>query len=196
MAVFGVPRPAGDDEDRALRAALAMIEALAGWNRVRRRQRLEPIEIRIGINSDRVFWGGIGAPQRRDVTVIGEGVNLAARLERACKHYHARILISGGTRRRLQGRYRLRLADHLLLPGESRPTTVYEVLDYHSERSFPQMAAVLRHYRRGLACIRGRRFADAVRAFDQALALNPQDPLAQLHRSRCLACLERPPVAL
>ena len=95
MAVFGLPLPADDDADRAVRTGLSMLTSLRSFNRGREEEGLLPIRIGIGLHTDAVVSGNIGSPKRMNYTVIGDGVNLAARLESACKQYGAQLLISG-----------------------------------------------------------------------------------------------------
>ena len=117
MAVFGLPVAGDDDEDRALRAAIAMIRSLREWN-AEREGRGEPvIDMGIGLNTNSVVAGNIGSPKRMDYTIIGDGVNLASRLESACKHYRTRILLSELTASRLNGIYRLREVDKVIVKG-------------------------------------------------------------------------------
>ena len=94
MAVFGIPLAHDDDEDRAVRAAVSMIAELHRYNEERVGHGKRPVDMRIGLNTDTVVSGNIGSPKRMDFTVIGDGVNLAARLESAGKTYATRILIS------------------------------------------------------------------------------------------------------
>ncbi len=81
MAFFGAPLPQDDHAERAVRAALALTGALDAWNRDRVAEGLDAIEIRVAIHSGPVVVGDIGSASRVDYTVLGNTVNIAARLE-------------------------------------------------------------------------------------------------------------------
>ena len=118
MAVFGLPMQQDDDEDRAVRATIAMINDLRVWNSDRLAAGQRAIDIGIGLNTDTVVSGNIGSPRRMDYTIIGDGVNLASRLERACKQFGARILLSEMTYQRLKSSYRVREVDRVVCQGK------------------------------------------------------------------------------
>ncbi|MDH4184759.1 MAG: GAF domain-containing protein, partial [Nitrospinota bacterium] len=90
MAAFGMPIPKGDDEDRAVRAAISMHRQLSLFNQDRANHGKKPVDMGVGLNTGTVVSGNIGSPKRMDYTMIGDGVNLASRLESACKQYHAK----------------------------------------------------------------------------------------------------------
>ena len=137
-SVFDVQRRLlSDDEDRAVRASISMITELRRWNAERVSAGKRPIDIGVGLNTDSIVSGNIGSPKRMDYTVIGDGVNLASRLESACKDYGARILISENTSRKLRGTYRMREVDRVVVKGKSEPSSIFEVLDYHTDETFP-----------------------------------------------------------
>ncbi|MGH2934088.1 MAG: GAF domain-containing protein [Gaiellaceae bacterium] len=193
MAAFGLPEPRPDDEDRALRAAIAMIQSLRSWNR-ERRQRGEPeLDMGVGLNTDIVVAGNIGSPKRMDYTIIGDGVNLASRLESACKHYGARILLSERTQTKLRGVYRLREVDRVIVKGKTEPVAVFECLDYHDAESFPNVMEAVGAFGEGLASYREASFDAAREWFERALKANPADRLAALYRDQSQAFLESPP---
>ena len=193
MAAFGVPVPHEDDPDRAVRTAIAMLATLAKWNLQRAGEGKLPVEIGIGLNTDRVVAGNIGSEKRSDFTIIGDGVNLAARLESACKQYGAKLLISEFTYRKLKGTYRTREIDLAVVKGKTRPVAVVEVLDFHTEETFPHIVDVLGLFKDGLAKYRGRRWDEATRLFGEALALNPKDKPSQIHIERSAYLKGNPP---
>jgi adenylate cyclase len=193
MAVFGVPIARDDDGDRAVRTAIAMHRELAVFNEARKVRGQKPIEIGIGISTDTIVSGNIGSPKRMDYTVIGDGVNLASRLEGACKQYRTKILISEYTLRKLRGIYRTREVDRVIVKGKKAPVGVYEVLDFHDERSFPNLMEVMHRFRDGLSLYRESRWDDALSAFEAALRYNPNDTAASVYVQRCLYLKENPP---
>ena len=175
MAVFGTAKKHEDDEDRALRTAISMMKELHGFNQRRIIDGKRPIDIGIGLNTDIVVSGNIGSPKRQDYTVIGDGVNLAARLESACKEYGAHILVSENTIRKLKGTYRAREVDNVVVKGKTKPVGIYEVVDYHTDETFPNMMAVLQAFQYGLKSYRDGQFDQAIKAFGEGLVLNPND---------------------
>jgi adenylate cyclase len=178
MAVFGLPLPHEDDEDRSVRASISMIEELRRWNLERVEAGKRPVDIGIGLNTDNIVSGNIGSPKRMDYTVIGDGVNLASRLESLCKEYGARILISENTFRKLRGTYRLREIDRVIVKGKSEPASIYEVLDYHTDESFPNLRECLECFKDGLGYYRRKQWDRAESALRGALEYNPNDEVA------------------
>jgi class 3 adenylate cyclase len=83
-----------------------------------------------GINFDEVVEGNIGtAGTKMDRTIIGDGVNLASRLESLTKYYHTDVIISDFVREELTGDFKLRYLDTITVKGKSRPSAIYEVID-------------------------------------------------------------------
>jgi adenylate cyclase len=193
MAVFGLPLPHDDDEDRAVRTSISMIEELRRWNAQRAQDGKLPVDIGIGLNTDSIVSGNIGSPKRMDYTVIGDGVNLASRLESACKEYSARILISENTCRRLKGTYRVREVDRVIVKGKTEPASIFEVLDYHTEETFPNLRECLECFKDGLNFYRRRQWDKAEAAFREALNANVGDELSQTYLRRARHMREHPP---
>jgi adenylate cyclase len=126
MAVFGAPLAAADHPRRAVEAALDMREALARLNAP-----LDPaerVEFRVGIHSGRAVAGDIGSPVRRDYTVLGSTVNLAARLESEVAG-PGQIVVSDVTMGRLGEGYEARPAGEHRPRGVSRPVRCFELVD-------------------------------------------------------------------
>ncbi len=185
MAAFGIPIAHDDDEDRAVRASIAMITKLWEWNLEREKNGLMAIDHGIGLNTGKIVSGNIGSPKRMDYTMIGDGVNLAARLESACKQYSAHLLISEFTRAKLKGTYRIRDIDDVVVKGKTEPVGVYEVLDYHSEETFPNLMDNVNYFIDGRKHYRAGRWDKAVSSFKECLKAHPGDALSTTYIERC-----------
>jgi adenylate cyclase len=193
MAVFGIPLVHEDDEDRAVKAAVLMLKELRGYNVRRAADGRKPLSIGIGINTDTIVSGNIGSPKRMDYTVIGDGVNLASRLEAACKKYGAKLLVSENTFGKLRGTYRNREVDRVIVQGKTRPVAIYEVLDYHTDETLPHIGSLLSSFRDGLKYYRERKWDMAVEAFREALEAEPNDVPSTIYIERCNYFKNAPP---
>ncbi len=190
MALFGAPFVRPDDADRAVAAAKAMSLGLDAFNRQLKANGQPGIEIGIGVNSADVVMGNIGSPKRMDFTVIGDGVNLASRLEGANKTYGSRILASEFTIRELRGEFRYREVDKLRVKGKQRPVTIFEVF---AEGGHHQDETALADYRKGLESYRARGWLQAARCFERVLERAPQDGVAKMYVERCRQLHRSPP---
>lgn len=195
MAAFGLPIAHDDDEDRAVRAAIEMIRGCRRYSEERVRRGQKPVRMGVGLNTDLVVSGNIGSSRRMDYTIIGDGVNLASRLESACKSYSAEILISEGTQRRLRGTYRMREVDKVVVKGKTEPVAIYEVLEHHDDHSFPRMMDTLGHFAEGLRRYRSGEFEAASRQFERALEVHPGDALSRTYIERCQYLRAHPPAS-
>ncbi len=195
MAEFGIPMKLEDHPDRAMRAAISMINELNALNKARHNRGQKPILMGIGLNTDTIVSGNIGSPKRMDYTVIGDGVNLASRLESACKEYSAQILASEATCKKLKGSYRMREVDLVVVKGKTEPVSVYEILDFHTDETFPNLPEVVNHFKSGLKYYRAGEWDRAIGQFKAGLELNAGDKLSKTYVGRCEYMKEHPPAA-
>jgi adenylate cyclase len=177
MAVFGVPFPAADDPQRgitlihifslssyffhefnrittACRAALEMLRRLQTFNDKRKTQGEPPISIGIGINTGKVLSGNIGSDKRLEYTVIGDGVNLASRIEGITKSYGVKVLLSEFTYNEVAKDFVTREIDALRVVGKQQPVKVYELLGKTEEEVEPALLKMLPTYHSALALYR------------------------------------------
>lgn len=193
MAVFGTPFPADGDTDNAIIVANRMIEVLRDLNVRRRTEGKIPIDIGIGLSTGELISGNIGSPKRMDYTVIGDTVNLAARLESATKYYGVPVLASQYTVEGSNGQHPFRELDLIVVKGKTEPVTVYEALAHHNPETFVNMQATLDVFEQGLNNYRNRNWAAAIADFRNALELRPEDGPSQLYLERCEFYRNMPP---
>ena len=128
MAVFGDPgRPREDDALRAVQAAVAMVRRRTRLNLTRQAAGHAWIDIGVGVNTGTVVMGNIGSARRMNYTVIGDAVNVAARLEALTKVHGHPVLISAETRGRLAHDWQTIPLGHLEVKGRAGKVDMYAV---------------------------------------------------------------------
>ncbi|MBI3456086.1 MAG: adenylate/guanylate cyclase domain-containing protein [Candidatus Rokubacteria bacterium] len=133
MAIFGAPLRDPDHAWHAVRSAVAMEQALAALNRRWAGEGLPLLRMGIGIHSGAVFAGNVGGAARVKYTVVGDAVNVAARLEGLNKELGTTVLLTEETRAALGDRLDARFRGEVLVKGRTRPLQVYELLALPSE---------------------------------------------------------------
>jgi adenylate cyclase len=180
LAVFGAPLAQGNHALAGVQAALDMIAALESDPAMTLNG--QPIRIRIGLHTDQVIVGNIGAPNRFNYTVVGDGVNLASRLEGVGKAYHVPVIVSEDTRNATGEDIRFRELDQVRVVGRDRPVTLFEPLAPDTQIDLP-------HFAEALALWRGGAFAAAASLFRQL----GDDPAALAFAARAEAIAAQPP---
>ena len=126
MVVFGAPIARDDDAERAVKTAIGMIESLKKFNEKRLKKGKVPINAGIGINKGKVISGNIGSKDQMDYTVIGDTVNLGARL---CSFAGPlKIIISRSVKNEIGEDYKTRKLEAIKVKGKRKPVEVFKVL--------------------------------------------------------------------
>lgn len=128
MAFYNAPVDVPDHPACVCRTALEMIEELKHVNEILAQRGLPPIDIGAGINSDEVIVGNMGSEGRFEYSVIGDGVNLASRLEGLNKTYKTHIIISEFTQARLGDEFLTRRLDTVKVKGKEKAVVIYELM--------------------------------------------------------------------
>ena len=126
-AAFGAPVANPAHAEMAVRAALDMRRRLAAWNAARARAGKMPLRHGIGIHTGSVLAGNIGSAERHSYALVGDPVNLASRIQSLTKDFGADILVSGDTRRQLDGGFDLVQLPAVRVKGKSLEVEVYRL---------------------------------------------------------------------
>jgi adenylate cyclase len=194
MALYGAPALLPDHAVRACRTALRMQRRLdqlnVRWGEAGRPQ----LGMRIGINTGYPVVGNIGGEKRFDYTALGDAVNLAARLEPACKTYGVGTMISGQTRDGAANAIVTRELELLAVYGKAEPVPVFELVALAGEELGPK-GELIRHFEDGLRAYRNRDFELAIQYFQAAAEIDPTDGPTLLYMERCRDYMVNPPPA-
>ena len=126
MVVFGAPIARDDDAERAVQTAIGMVESLKKFNDKRVKKGKVPINAGIGINKGKVISGNIGSKDQMDYTVIGDTVNLGARL---CSFAGPlKIIVSKSVKDEIGDNYKTRKLEPIKVKGKRKPVEIFKVL--------------------------------------------------------------------
>ena len=200
MAYWGPPFTEEVEEARfACLAAIDMMDRIGGLRKELPELlgvRTIPTEcdLRIGIATGEALVGSIGSEFMMSFTVMGDTVNLASRLESANKFYGTRCLAAQATVAAAAQAVEAREIDNLVVSGQTRPQTVFEIMGRAGELSAEQIA-LRAHYTEGLAAYRSRHWDGATSALKAALAVTPADGPSIILLARVERLRDNPPPA-
>ena len=129
MAFWGAPIPQDDHALLSCRAAIEMMDVLHKMNAKWRAEGKPPLDIGIGLNTGEMVVGNMGSASRMDYTLMGDNVNLGARLEGTNKVYKTNIIISEYTYEHVREHIVARELDLIRVKGKELPVRIYELID-------------------------------------------------------------------
>ncbi|MCB0283275.1 MAG: CHASE2 domain-containing protein [Calditrichaeota bacterium] len=193
MAVFGAPVSQGNDAYNACAAALEMQETLIRMRALWRKQGRDELFARMGINTGPMVVGNMGSETRFDYTVMGDAVNLGARLEPANKQYGTDIMIGEETYKKAGDKIIVRQLDLLRVKGKTAPVKVYELVGLQGKGIDDKKARVLDLFQRGFDQYLQQNWDWAINYFEQALSADRSDEPCQRYIKRCKVYKANPP---
>ena len=187
IAFWNAPLEQPDHARRCVRAALRCQERLAAMRPSFRERLGRDLNMRIGINSGLAVVGNMGSHTRFDYTMIGDAVNLAARLEGINKQFGTYTLISHSAMEQMTGAFPVRELSRVAVVGRREPVLVYEPLQpWDVEQRQNQLAK----FSEGLTLYYQGDFAGAVAVFTE---LAGEDPPARAYVTKCRQLIDHPP---
>jgi hypothetical protein len=172
IAFFGAPAELPDHALRACLSAIAMKKAEKELNAVIMEERLSPsrLETRIGINTGSMVFGNMGSENKMNYTIMGNAVNLAARLEGVNKQYGTWILASDDTVRETQGRILARRLDRVRVVVINEPIRLYELINT-VENAGQEEKKLVEIFHEALDCYEKRLWEKAAEGFRDSLEI-------------------------
>lgn len=182
MAFWNAPLTEPEHARQAVLTALSLRQMLQENAENYRKQGITPLQLGIGINSGEMNVGDMGSSYRRAYTVIGDAVNLAARIESLTRHYGVDILVSEHTRQHCKGVV-FRTVDRVQVKGKQESVLLYhplglgEEITPHIRQLYQLHEQAMQHYWQG-------NWQAAAKQFAHVLMHTPHDPLAALYLRR------------
>jgi adenylate cyclase len=185
MSFWGSPFPQDDHAIRACSAALDMMARLGELNFKWEAEGKKPFQIGIGINSDVVNVGNMGSAKRFAWTCMGDGVNLASRLEGQNKEYHSGIIIGEKTYEQVKDQFVCRDLDRIRVQGKLKPVKIYELLGWGKDAQ--RFADLLSRWQSAQEAYLRQDWDKAIELFEDLLGRYPEDGPAHTFLKRTYA---------
>ena len=215
IAFFGAPMKYDDHAKRACDTALDMQSELL---KLRKKWHSEEkkwpsvvlnMHMRIGINTGNIVTGNMGSTMRKNYTMMGDEVNLAARLESAAKQYGAYIHICKNTidqlvEQKTNNQYIYRPLDIIRVVGKDEPVETYELLAYANDKDSSKLKKLCKLWEQARAAYLDMQWDKAIELFTQCLAYEPHLPErdpgsktcpSQVYIKRCKTYKQNPPAS-
>lgn len=192
IAFFGAPVPYSDHAVRSCLASLEMQEKLVEMRKAWREQGKHELFVRIGLNTGEMVVGNMGSAHRMDYTMMGDSVNLAARLEGVNKQYKTFLMISEFTYQIVKNDVEVRELDLIRVVGKNESVRIYEVLGRKGEVSSDKTKAY-KFFHKGLQLYRQQKWDEAAKYFAHCKKLLGKDGAAQVFFERCKMFKAEPP---
>jgi adenylate cyclase len=189
MAFWGAPLL---DQNHAYHACVAAVKSqrrMVGLNEQLVKESLPPLTVRIGIHSDAVLVGNIGSPTRMSYTVMGDGVNIAARLEGINKEFATSICISHATYKEAGERLWTRPVDVITVKGRKGEIPIYELLAIRGDdpETMPteREKALCKATQKAFALFAKQQYGEAADLY-QEIVHSFDDGLSTIMKNRCM----------
>jgi adenylate cyclase len=135
----------------------------------------------------------MGSQEHKEFGVVGDPINLGARLEGLTKEYHVEIMLGENVVELVRDYFHLRNVAVVRVKGKTRAVPAYTVLGEKSEPLPPEKQKLLSLYEEGYSSFRQREFVRAKELFTQALQVQPDDYLAKIYIESCETYVKNPP---
>jgi adenylate cyclase len=188
IAFWNAPLEQPDHAVRCVRAALRCQAKLAGMRPGLRKTIGRDLNMRVGVNSGQAVVGNLGSHSRFDYTMIGDAVNLAARLEGINKQFGTYLLISQTTREQVGNAFPVREISRVAVVGRREPVVVYEPM--LPENINAQRQKMMDKFSKALTLFYGEDFTGAKRIFSD---IAQEDPVARAYVAKCEELIANPP---
>jgi len=193
MAVFGAPLAHGNHAYNACATALEMQEQMFKLRELWAKQSRPQLHARCGINTGPMVVGNMGSENRFDYTVMGDSVNLGARLEPANKQYGTKIMIGENTYLLAKDLIVARELDLIRVIGKTEPVRVYELMGLAEKGASEKTKQVIGLFKLGFENYLSQNWEMAIKYFRDVLKLEPLDGPAKHYIRRCEAYAAEPP---
>ena len=192
IAFWGAPTIQMDHAKLACFASIDMSKALIPLRDKWVAEDRPSISVRMGLNSGPMVVGNMGSAQRMNYTIMGDTVNLAARLEGANKAYTSGTMISEATYGACQSDIDVRELDTIRVVGKSEPVKVYQLLERKNQTA-GNIADLVSKFESSLGLYKDRNYKDALAGFETCLEIAADDGPALTYVERCRSFMSEPP---